>query len=105
MARHALVPPPGDPGTRTLRTGLAVGLTAVIALVGVLPEILEILVDELGVHLPEQLRLWLLGAAAVVTALSMAVTRIMAIPLVNDWLSRWTPFGTERPSTARALDH
>lgn len=25
----------------------------------------------------------------------------MAIPIVNDWLSRFTPFGTERPAAAR----
>ncbi len=101
MPRHALVPAPADPGTRTLRTALAVGIPAIISLVLVLPEILQILVDELGIHLPEQLRLWLLAAAAVITALAAAVTRIMAIPNVNDWLSRFTPFGTERPATAR----
>lgn len=101
MARHALVPPPPDPGTRTIRTALAVGIPALIALVLVLPEILEIVVDEIGVHLPEQLRLWLLGFAGLITAVAAAVTRIMAIPIVNDWLSRYTPFGTEPPAIAR----
>ena len=65
------------------------------------PRLLEILVDELGIHLPEEPRLWLIAAAAI-TALSAAVTRIMAIPIVNDFLSRWTRFGTEPPSTARS---
>lgn len=101
MARHALVPAPADAARRTVRTAVAVGVSSLVALVFVLPEILQILVDELGAHLPEHIRLWLLAVAGIVTALAAAVTRIMAIPIVNDWLSRWTPFGTEPPATAR----
>ncbi|WP_427870530.1 hypothetical protein [Leucobacter luti] len=104
MARHAIVPAPEYPAKRTLRTGLAVAIPAVIALVGVLPEILQIVVDELGGHLPDGIRLWLLGAAAVLTAVAMAVTRIMAIPIVNDWLSRHSPFGSEPSYVARSRE-
>lgn len=102
MARHALVPAPDDPGRRTARTALAVGLSSLVGLVIVLPEILQIIVDEFGAQLPEHIRLWLLAAAGVITALAAAVTRIMAIPIVNDILSRFTPFGTETPSAARS---
>lgn len=104
MAKHGLVPAPSDPVARTLRTGFAVGITALITFVGVLPEILGVIVDELGAHLPESIRLWLLAAAGLLTAVAMALTRIMAVPVVNDWLSRHTPFGTERPAVARSLD-
>ena len=59
--------------------------------------------EELGEHLPPGFRLWMLGAATVLTAVSAAATRIMALPVVNDWLSRWTPFGTSPPAEAKAI--
>lgn len=70
---------------RVKRTFLAVATTSLVVL-GVLPTILEVIVDELGMHMPDGLRLWLLGAAVVVTGVATAVTRIMAIPAVNGWL-------------------
>lgn len=103
VAKHALVEAPVDAGRRTARTSAAVGLVSIVLLVGALPEVLQVVIDELGGHMPDGVRLWLLGAAAVVTAATAAVTRIMAIPVVNDWLSRWSPFGTVRPSDARAV--
>lgn len=103
MSKHALVEAPADAGRRTVRTSAAVGLVSIVLLVGVLPEVLQIVVDELGGFLPDGVRLWLLGAAAVVTAATAAVTRVMAIPVVNDWLSRWSPFGTVSRSVAREV--
>lgn len=103
MAKHALVPAPTDVGERVKRTALGVGVPAFVFLVVVLPPILEVIDAELGEHLPEAFRLWMLGAAAFLTAVAAAATRIMALPVVNDWLSRWTPFGTAPRAAAKAI--
>lgn len=87
MARHAGKIEVESPGQRVKRTFLAVGSVALV-LLGVLPSIINIVVEEVGGHLPEGLVLWLGGAAVVVTAAATAVTRIMAIPVVNGWLAK-----------------
>ncbi|WP_424446463.1 hypothetical protein [Microbacterium sp. CH-015] len=76
------------PWKATLRTIVQVGVPAVITLVGVLPLIIQVVLDELGEQMPEGLRLWLLGAAALLTAVAAALARVMAIPAVNAWLTR-----------------
>lgn len=101
--KHALVPTPSGVGERVKRTALQVGVPAFLFLVVVLPPVLEVIDTELGEHLPEGFRLWMLGAATVLTAVSVAVTRIMALPVVNDWLSRYTPFGTTKPKEAKQI--
>lgn len=95
------IPAPLDPGSRTNRTGLAVAAAALVVLVGALPEILNIALEHVGDYLPENVRLWLLGAVGATTGLAMAFTRIMAIPAVNEFLSRWSPFGTVSRGVAR----
>lgn len=75
------------PWKATLRTALQVGIPALITLVGVLPLIIQVILDELGEQMPDGLRLWLLGAAALLTAVAAALARIMAIPAVNAWLT------------------
>lgn len=95
------IPAPSDPEARTNRTGLAALLASAIVLIGLLPEILAIIDAEMGEHLPPGLRAWLVAAAAATTGLAMAITRIMAIPGVNAWLSRWSPFGTVPRRVAR----
>lgn len=103
MGKHALVPAPSDVGERVKRTALQVGVPAFVFLVFVLPSVIEVVDEELGEHLPAGFRLWMIGAAAVLTAVGAAATRIMALPKVNDWLSRWTPFGTSPRSEAKAI--
>lgn len=103
MAKHALVPAPSNVAERVKRTALQVGVPAFLFLVVVLPPVIEVIDEELGSHLPEGFRLWMLGAAAVLTAVSVAVSRIMALPVVNDWLSRHTPFGTVKPGIAKQV--
>lgn len=104
MAKYAMVPAPTNVGERVKRTALQVGVPAFVFLVVVLPSVIEVIDAELGEHLPPGFRLWMLGAATFLTAVSAAVTRIMALPAVNDWLSRYTPFGTAPPAVAKALD-
>lgn len=74
------------PWVTTARTVVQTAFPAVIGLVVVLPLILEEIVAGMGEQLPEQLRLWLLAAAAFVTALAGTLARIFAIPAVNNAL-------------------
>lgn len=87
-----------DANNRTLRTAFSVALTTLFTLVVIVPDILRIIIEEAGGVLPDHIRLWLLGASAVITALATVITRVMAMPIVNDLLSRYTPFGTNSGS-------
>lgn len=69
---------------RVLRTLVAVGIPAFLSFALVLPLIIE----ALGLPADSELRLWLIGIAAIVTAVAGAITRVMAIPAVNAWLTR-----------------
>ncbi len=69
---------------RVLRTIVAVIIPAFLGFAVLLPQ----LIDALGLPDDSTLRLWLLGIAAGVTAVAAAITRIMAIPAVNAWLTR-----------------
>ena len=79
------------PWKTTLRTTIQVGVPTLLTLLVVVPIMLQILVDELGPSgsgiIPENATAWLLGASGVIISLSAAITRIMAIPAVNSWLS------------------
>ena len=81
-----------NPGSAVIRTILQVGLPAFLSLGVVLPEILAVIEENMPGVLPEGLRLWLLGAAGVLTGASAAIARIMAIPAVNDFLRQTLPW-------------
>jgi len=97
MAEHradtAPVAPPATqaahPNRAAIRTMLAVGVPAFVALLGILPEVLQVIVDGFGRQLPDDLRLWLLATAASITALSGIITKIMAMPKVLDFTRRY----------------
>lgn len=74
------------------RTALQVGPAAVLALVGILPAIIQDTVTGFGQNLPENFRLWLLGAAVTLTAVSATIARVMADPLVLAWFRTYAPF-------------
>lgn len=99
-----MVPAPTNVGERVKRTVLQVGVPAFLLLVVVLPPVLDVVDSEVGEYLPPGFRAWMLGAAALLTAIAGAAARVMALPVVNDWLSRWTPFGTAHPKVAKRLD-
>lgn len=69
---------------RVLRTAVQVGIPAFLSLALVIPQIIE----ALGLPVDSELRLWLVAVAAGITAVAAAITRIMAIPAVNTWLTR-----------------
>jgi hypothetical protein len=74
------------PWRATWRTVVQVGIPAFLILLGVLPEVLETVIDGMGDHLPDGVRGVLAAAAAFITALAGTLARIAAIPRVNDAL-------------------
>ena len=72
---------------RTLLQTLVPGL---IVMVGILPIILAIVLEGMKEVLPPVAVAWLGGAVLVTTALSVTMSKIMALPIVNNWLvSHW----------------
>lgn len=84
--------PGTDPNKAFWRTALQVGPLALLSLVGILPEVIQITVEGFGQHLPENFRLQLLGYATALTALSATAARIMASQRVLEWTRRYAPF-------------
>ena len=80
------------------RTAVQTVLSAVLVVGVVAPLVAAILSEELGAHLPESWLAWVIGAAAVLAAVSAALARIMAIPAVDAWLrhSPWTRWSSRR---------
>lgn len=68
---------------RVLRTIVQVGIPAFLSVALVIPQIIE----ALGLPVDSEIRLWLLAVAAGITAVAAAISRIMAIPAVNAWLT------------------
>ena len=83
-----------------LRAMLRTALAVVLALGIVVPLAVEVILDEWAkaAPVPEGARAWLLGASAAIVAVSSALTRIMAIPTVNDWLGK-VGMGATPPAT------
>ena len=87
-----------------LRAMLRTALAVILAFGIVVPLAVEIILDEWAkaAPVPEGARAWLLGASAAIVAVSSALTRIMAIPTVNDWLGKVGMGAT--PATPPAVD-
>ena len=69
---------------RVLRTVVAVGIPSFLGLAVIFPSV----VDALGLPLKSPVELALVAAAGVITAIAAAITRVMAIPGVNNGLTR-----------------
>lgn len=76
------------PWKATLRTIVQVGIPALLAFGVVIPQIIDIILETAGETLPVEARAWLLGAGVAVTAVAGAIAKIMALPLVNEWLTK-----------------
>ncbi|WNO28738.1 membrane protein [Microbacterium phage FlameThrower] len=76
------------PVKAVLRTIVQVGIPTFIALGIVVPQIVDIILEQFGQSLPEQVTVVLLTTAGVVTGIAAVITRIMAIPLVNEFLTK-----------------
>lgn len=81
---------------RVLRTIVQVGIPAFITFAAVLPTI----INALGLPVDGTVYLWLLSAAGVVTAVAGALSRVMAIPAVNEWLTH-IGLGSEPKAVAK----
>lgn len=103
MAKHALVDAPQDVAGRVKRTLLQVGVPAYVLLVAVLPPVLQLVLESFGETMPPAVTLWLAGAATALTGFAGLMTRVMALPVVNDWLSRYTTFGTVPKTEAKLV--
>ncbi|URM86992.1 hypothetical protein SEA_BASILISK_24 [Arthrobacter phage Basilisk] len=89
-AAPAVVPSQvANPWRATFRTVWAVAVPAFGLVLFAGPAVLGILAQELGAVVPESVTAWLLAAAGILSALAGAVTRVMALPAVNAWLSRF----------------
>jgi hypothetical protein len=87
----ATMPPIWYSAKRVIRTVLAVLVAIVLGLAGSLSAFALIapqILDELKVILPPSTYVWLAGVVVFIVVLSGVVTRIMAIPGVNAWLTK-----------------
>jgi hypothetical protein len=71
------------PWKATLRTAIAV----IVAVAIVAPQVLAIVQDQLGGYIRPDIMTWLAWAVGLLVAISLALTRIMAIPAINGWLT------------------
>jgi hypothetical protein len=69
---------------RVLRTIVQVGIPAFLGFALVLPQI----ISAAGLPVDGPLYGWLITAAGVITAVAAGLSRIMAIPAVNAWLTK-----------------
>jgi|GEM_PF-1528457 len=83
MSKHLAVPDIINKGQRVLRTIVQVGIPAFLGFALVLPQIIE----ALGLPIDSQIRLALVAFAAAITAIAGALSRVMAIPAVDQWLT------------------
>jgi len=77
-------------GKRVLRTIVAVGIPAFLAFALVLPQI----IDAAGLPVDSELYIQLVAFAAILTAVAGGITRIMAIPAVNAFLTKFLGLGS-----------
>ena len=76
------------PWRATVRTVVQTAIPTVIVLGLVVPQVVDIVLEETGGTMPDGLRTVLLGASAVVVAAAGILTRVMAIPQVEAFLRR-----------------
>lgn len=90
MGEHVATTPTqvAHPWKATFRTVLQAAIVLFTFVLAAGPAILNILAENMQGHLPPEVLVWMLGAAAFLSALAGAVARIMAIPRVNELLGR-----------------
>lgn len=88
--------PTTDPNKAFWRTVLQVGPAALVGIAGLLPEVIQVIIDGFGQHLPPGFRVWMLASAVTLTAFSATVARIMALPRVLELTQKYAPFFSTR---------
>lgn len=87
------------PARASWRTAVQNALSVILVLGIVAPIVAAILHEELSGYLPDRWLAWVVGAAAVLAAVSAALARIMAIPAVDAWLRHLGLSSTPQPAT------
>lgn len=77
------------PWRSTVRTAVQVAIPTLLALGVVVPQVVQVILDEVGEAMPPRLRLALLGISAGIVTAAAIVTRVMAIPYVERLLRRF----------------
>jgi hypothetical protein len=97
MGKHEAAAPIWFPNQRVIRTALQVIAGLILAGVAVFGGIATFAPDilaELREILPPAVYAWLVGFVAFSATISAALSKLMTIPGVNDWLTKHTPFGS-----------
>lgn len=87
---------------RVLRTGVAT-LISILTVWAAAQLIIPDIMAELAKILPASWIAWLTGVAAAITLVAGVLTRIMAIPAVNAFLTKWLGLGSV-PKSALAVE-
>lgn len=74
------------------RAAIRTGAQVAVSLIAVLLVAIPLLIDTMGVYLPDGWVAWLLAASGVLTALSTFLARLMAAEPVLDFVARYLPF-------------
>ena len=80
------------PWRAAIRTAVEVGIPAFVGLLGILPFIVQDILDNFGQHLPPAVYAWLAGAALVITAASATLAKIMARADAIAWTRKYLPW-------------
>jgi hypothetical protein len=78
---------------RVLRTAVST-LIAALSVWAVFVTIWPDVMAQLATILPASWVAWLAGAVVSISAVAMALTKIMALPKVNTWLTKWLNLGS-----------
>ena len=89
------------PVRAALRTFLQVVLPVLLAALVVIPEVVQIIVEETGDAMPENLRLILAGILTACAVVSAILARIMAIPAVDRLCERVLSLGSAPEAAPR----
>lgn len=85
---------PNQRAWRTILQVAASGILGLVTFVAGLAVFAPQFVTALEPILPADWYVWLLGAVTFISLLAGALARVMAIPGVNEWLTRHSAFGT-----------
>ncbi|QWY82780.1 hypothetical protein PP641_gp040 [Arthrobacter phage SilentRX] len=84
--------PATAPNKAFWRTVLQVGPTSAVALLLILPEVLQDVLDHFGRDLPPDLYGFLVATVAALTLVAGIIARVMANAKVIEWTRKYLPF-------------
>jgi hypothetical protein len=90
------------PRRAAIRTAIQVGIPMFIALLGILPPVIDTVLAGFGEQLPAGLYAWLAAAAVALTAAAATIARIMAIPGVLAFTRKYLAWAAPSPAATPA---